>query len=218
MKAPLLSESTRTYVSLALFMHLFCVLAVLSGNFYPSSLQSRLSKTVGVYTQTLHLDPGWVPFQLTDAESGLADAYRWQIVETTANGSSRVVREFPGAEQPARGGFRRLRHEAFARLAASYAADEMLDDEVCATMARALARYYFSLQPLGGDAPSSTRLVVRCVSSDFVEDSALDATDAGDSSPAIYEADAWLSESGKLNVLKRMEARRTAPPVPVGDR
>ena len=206
------SESTRTYVSLALFMHLFCVAAVLSGNFFPSSLQSKLMKAVGIYTKTLHLDPGWVSFHLTDGEAGLTGFYRWQIVETNDNGPDKVVRELPGREQPMRGGFRRLRHEAFARMAASYSSGEV-DDEVCATMARALANHYFNSahRPQGGGGPV-TRLIVRCVGADFTEESA-SATDSDESSAALYEANAWLSDDGKVNVLKRMEARRVAPPV-----
>ena len=79
-------ESTRTFVSLALFIHLFCTAVVLSGNFLPSQLQLDLATTVAVYTKTLHLDPGpFVPFQLTDGEQSLTRMHQWQIVDETGD-------------------------------------------------------------------------------------------------------------------------------------
>ena len=196
------------------FAWLLCSVAT----FFPSTLQADLAKTVGVYTQTLHLDPGWFPFHLTDGVAGQTAFYRWQVIELGDDGSERVIRELPSDQQPTLGGFRRIRQEAFVRFAASIAADETLDDEICATMARAIAVHYLRAnaaktdpETVPGAAQATTtskKLLVRCVGPDF-EAAAEDPEDE-----VLYAADAWLSKSNEINVLKRMAARRTAPPAP----
>jgi len=74
-----------TYVSLAIFVHLFCVFVVLSSNFSPSELQNRLVKVVSPYTKTLHLDPNFVPFHLMSSE-GEQRLHQWLV--TTSDGST----------------------------------------------------------------------------------------------------------------------------------
>ena len=197
------NESTRTYVSLLLFMHLFCVAIVLSGNHFPSRLQAKLAKTLSIYTKTLHLDPGFASFELTDGERGLMQLHQWQIVELgdSEQTDGDVVLQIPHSKNAAwiNGGFQKTRGEMYTRLAAFYASTENTDDEVCAAMARDLAAHHFASDHTATETaePGTKRLLIRCVS--LLDDE------------AIYEVDAWQTKAGNLQILKRMEARRTAP-------
>lgn len=198
-----LSDNTRTFASLLLFVHLFCVAVVLSSNFIPSALQQRLVEVVAPYTKTLHLDPNFVPFQLTSGQDGLSRLHQWQVVDQ----NGKVTHRFPD-EQP-RFGFQRLRHDMFARVGGYYAMDESLDDEVAATMARDIARFVFNTDG------SAKQFSVRCVR--YVEDADPSIANTDSFATAeLYVADAWQSKSG-INVLKRNEPRRTATPLPAVD-
>lgn len=201
------NESTRTYVSLLLFMHLFCVAIVLSSNHFPSRLQAKLAKTLAIYTKTLHLDPGVARFELTDGETGLMQLHQWEVVElaTADDVEGKVVLRIPSSE--GRAGFQRHRGEMYSRLAAFYATTENVDDNACATMARDLAAHYFAsskqqsepAQGTSANGVTNRRLLIRCVSL------------ADQERTPVYEVDAWQTDAGDLQVLKRIEARRTAP-------
>ena len=73
-------------------------------------------------------------------------------------------------------------------------------------MANALASYVFANRQ--GDG-SSNQLLLRCVR--YADDSnpASDQENASN----MYEADVWITSAGDVNLLKRTEARRSAPPV-----
>jgi len=192
-------------------MHLFCVVVVLSANHYPSRLQSKLTKTLGTYTKTFHLDPGFTSFELTDGERGLTQLHQWEVVEladaslqtkSDSEMEGDVVLQIPHSQNATsswiNGGFQQTRGEMYTRLAAFYASTENTDDEICAAMARDLAAHHFATNVVpGGEAQDAKRLLIRCVSREDDE--------------AIYEVDAWQTEAGDLQILKRMEARRTAP-------
>ena len=203
------NESTRTFVSLGLFIHLFCVAVVLSGNFLPSQLQLDLAKTVAIYTKTLHLDPGsFIPFQLTDGEQSLTQMHLWQVVDETGE-KEHVLQSLPDSKHW-RGGFGRIRGSAYAQMAAFYATNESVDDEVCAAMARAVAEQYLATDETTNEATdelTAKQFVVRCVRMPLSGRS-----DEFESATTVYAADVWESTDGSLNLLKRMEARRTAPP------
>jgi hypothetical protein len=202
------NESTRTFVSLALFIHLFCVVIVLSGNFLPSKLQVDLSETVGVYTKALHFDPGYVPFHLTDGQLALSRMHQWQVVEQASDGSESIALSLPSNETLANGftaSFGRTRQARFAQRAAFYATNEAVDDEVCAAMAKSLAKHCFATTA----QETTNHLVVRCVRLNLMPPT--DTTNV-DSDAIVYQADVWRSQNGQLNLLKRMEQRRTAPP------
>ena len=198
-----MSDNVRTFASLLLFVHLFCVAVVLSSNFIPSALQQRLVEVVAPYTKTLHLDPNFVPFQLTSGQDGLSRFHQWQVVDQ----NGKVTHRFP--DEQLRFGFQRLRHDMFARVGGYYAMDESLDDEVAATMARDIARFVFSQDD------GEKQFSVRCVR--YIEDADPSTANVDSFSTAeLYVADAWQNERG-INVLKRNEARRTASPQPAVD-
>ena len=195
------SEGVRTTISLLLFMHLFCLGVVLSSSFLPSELQRRLVSVVAPYTKSLHLDPNFLPFQLTNGEDGLTRLHQWQVVRDGV-----IVNRFPSDAMA--GGFNRDRIDMYARVGAFYATDT--DSEVPAAMARGIANYVFAEQE------SAQPVVVRCVR--YFDDG--DYETAPVDSPAysvIYAADVWIAESGEINVLKQMDARRAAPPIETPD-
>ena len=193
------NENQRTIVSLLLFMHLFCVITVLSSNYLPSPLQQRLVAIVAPYTKSLHLDPNFVPFQITSGEDGLGRLHQWQVIK-----DGRIIARFPDRQWKL--AFQHQRQDMFARVGGYYAADESLDDEVSATMARDLARHVLN------QSSDNSRLRVRCVR--YLEDAnPSDATIDGADPFVIYEADVWQSDSGTMNVLKQTEQRRAAIPV-----
>lgn len=195
------TEGQRTLASLLLFIHCFCVAIVLTSSFLPSELQLRLVQVVAPYTKTLHLDPNFVPFQLTAGDDGFSRLHQWQVLDD----KGRVTHRFPDNQM--RGGFTRERQDMYARVGAFYAADAASESDVPPAMAKALARHV-----LLGDNPSSGAKVIQCVR--YVDDADPATADPESDAVAIlYVADAWLGTNGEINVLKRTEARRVAPPV-----
>lgn len=191
------SEAVRTTVSLLLFMHLFCLVVVLSSSFLPSELQRRLVSVVAPYTKSLHLDPNFLPFQLTNGEDGLTRMHQWQVVR---NGT--ITHRFPSQAVP--GGFNRDRLDMYARVGAFYATDS--DSEIPAAMARGIANHVL------GQQDTAQPVVVRCVR--YFDDGDYATTPLD--SPAmsvIYAADVWIAESGEINLLKQLDPRRAAPPI-----
>lgn len=191
----------RTIVSLLLFMHLFCVAVVLGSQVFRSVLLRDLTGVVAPYTKTLHLDPDSVPFQLTAGQDGSSRLHQWQVID-----GDQITHRFPDRQW--RGGFNRERQEMFARVGAIHAVEEGLNAEVPAIMSQAIAEHVFS------QGPVSNRLLIRCVR--YVGDSSpqsdeLESPDIG----VLYEAVAWLGDSGTVNVLKQEEPYRLAPPTNV---
>ena len=185
------SEGLRTVVSLLLFMHLFCIATVLSGSFSPSQLQTDLATTVGPYARTLHLDPGFVMFQLTDGELGMTQLHRWQVFRVEGE-SEHLICQFPDKEPSWSFAFQR--YDNLARLCAVYASNPDLDDEIAATVAKSLVHRYADAETDLGN-----QFLVRCVRE-------MDTT-----SP-IYEADVWFTAQSSLNLLKRTDDWRSSPP------
>ena len=192
-------ESVRTLVSLLIVIHLFCVFVVLSSNFMPSGLQQDLVAIVSPYTKTLHLDPNFVPFHLV-AEDGDGRLHQWQIIV-----DNEILHRFPDSQL--RGGFNRRRQDVFARVGGYYAMNEL--DDVPAEMAKSLAEHVIAIS-----STEVERLHIRCVR--YIGD-ADPVTSSKDSEGvnALYDADVWRTESGKLNLLKRTEPYRTSPSVTV---
>lgn len=198
-------SSDKTFVSLALVMHFFCVFIVLSSNYAPSALQSRLVDVVAPYTKTLHLDPNYAPFHLISAD-GTNRLHQWLVISPAGKSFA-----FPQNQQ--RIGFQRARLDMFARVGAAHAMTEA--DAMPAEIARSLVRQIQASQ--GNATEFSGKYYVRCIQH---------VGDVGDISPEgledqigfgvnlIYEADVWWAKrAGMLNVLKRIPESRSAPPV-----
>ena len=195
------SELLRTGVSLVIVIHLFCVLVVLSSNFSPSSLQERLVSILALYTKTLHLDPNFVPYHLTEGE-GESRLHQWLVRAPDGK-----TYRFPDREW--RGGFPHERMDMLARVAAFYAEAEM--DEVPAEFARGIAGFVISQSQ--ADGHHGGQALVRCVQ--YVGDGTPAERDALDDTGVnvVYEATVWHDSDGRLSVLKRSPEAEVAPPV-----
>lgn len=193
---PLPREGVRTFASLAIFIHLFCVFVVLSSNLAPSSLQDRLVQFLAPYTRTLNFDPNFVPYHLTSGES--IDAFHSVEVDT-ADGQTR---RFP--EGSWRGSIGRHRSSAVAHVIAFYAAGEV--DHISAELAKAFgARVLLETK--------SDRAVVRCVRHDVPPRGPMSTSqENGQQRTPVYEADVWRDPDGFIQVLKRSAASEVATP------
>ena len=57
--------SSRPFISLLLFIHLFCVFVAMSSNLSRSGLQDRLLRVLSPYTQLLGFDLNYTPYHFT---------------------------------------------------------------------------------------------------------------------------------------------------------
>jgi hypothetical protein len=220
-----ISDTLRSVISLALFIHLFCLAVVLSSNFRRSELQARLVSIFAPYTQLLHFDPNFTPYYFTLGRPGDDDT--WLAIDLYADAN------LPVSDQPlvqtiklhdganAWLGNRRRCFQLAQMLAAS-ADPEAENDDITSEIAK----------PVGVWSIRSTkngRAVVRCMRrmsqpydlatlnpgfpADRPTDAAYDAT--------LYEADVWIDEDGVPQVQKRVSRaeaapRQTAPPTSSG--
>jgi hypothetical protein len=194
------SESVKTFVSLALFIHLFCVAVVLSSNFSPSPLQERLVSILSPYTKSLHLDPNFVPYHLTSGESN-DRLHQWIV--STSNGD---VYRYPDREW--RGGFQRRRWDMMARVAAYYSETDA--DDVPAELARGVARHAIAEHKID----KGQRLFVRCVrhlGERPISEIVPPESESRDLQVS-YEADAWINLDGEIRVMKRSPTPQSALP------
>ena len=192
-------DGARTVASLLVFIHLFCIAAVLSGAFNPSAIQQRLSRIFAPYTKSFHLDPQHVAFEMTSGEGGGHRLHQWQVLK-----QERIILRLPAPEPHA--GFQWHRIDAYAKLAGQLALLDV-DDDIPALAARDIVAHVWKQ----GLAEGDDSILVRCVR--FV-DAADPLTVEADSlaTETLYEANGWMGDSGEAMVMKRDEPRRTAPP------
>jgi len=219
------SDTLRGVISLALFIHLFCVAVVLSSNFRRSRLQARLVSLFAPYTQLLHFDPDFTPYYFTlgrpsDDDTWLAiDLYADATQPVVAQPLVKTVRLHDGTS--AWLGNRR-RCLQLAQMLATSADPESANDDITSEIAKPVGAWLIRQTGNG-------RAVVRCVRrmsqpydlttlnagypTDRPTDAAYDAT--------LYEADVWIDEDGETQVQKRVSRaeaapRQTAPPPATG--
>jgi hypothetical protein len=206
---------SRSLISLALCVHLFCVAVVLASNFRRSALQMRLVSMFGLYTQTLDFDPNQTPYFYTLGRA--VDDDTWLVINL-----------YPSAEQPVASQSlaktlqlpepgsnwltERRRGFALARLLAAAASPENENDDLTGEIARSVGSW--AMRQTGNQ-----RAVVRCLRRmsqpfdlsalnpgfppDRPTDPAYDAT--------VYEADVWLDEDKQVQVQKRAARAEVAP-------
>jgi hypothetical protein len=196
---PLPSPVVRTLASLAIFIHLFCVLVVLSSNFAPSALQDRLVQILAPYTRTLNLDPNFTPFHLTTGSA--EDDFHLIEVETVEG--EKV--EFPGGGW--HGSFAYRRYPTVAHVMAYSAAAD--SDQETAELAKSFGGHVLA-------RAGAKRAVVRCVRH-RTQPRTLLGTDPDDPLASsyystVYEADVWRDPHAGVQVLKRSAKGQVAPP------
>ncbi len=201
-----LSDTTRTIVSLLLFVHLFCVFVVLSANLVSSPLQRQLVAAVAIYAQLLNFDPNFTRYHLTHGAEDDDDHF----VEVSLAESP----DAPLVRLPAvglRSGLRCRRYQTLAAALAFYANREV--DAVSAEFAKAIGAYVVQQHNV-------SRVVVRCRRHQSLplapeQQGARGSSDPFDPSlyETVYEADVWLAPDGSVQVLKKSSPREVAPAV-----
>jgi hypothetical protein len=202
-------------ISLALFIHLFCVAVVLSSNFRRSTLQARLVSVFAPYTQLLHFDPDFTPYYFTLGRA--SDDDTWLAIDLYADAN------LPVSDQPLVKSVRlhdgtsawlggRRRAMQLAQMVAANAEPEMENDDITSAIARPVGAWLIRQTGNG-------RAVVRCVRrmsqpydlaslnpgfpAENPQDAAYDST--------LYEADVWIDEDGQVQVQKRVSRAEAAP-------
>jgi len=208
-------SALQSVISLALFIHLFCVAVVFSSNFRRSTLQARLVSLFAPYTQLLHFDPDFTPYYFTLGRA--SDDDTWLAIDLYADASLPVsgqplvqtIRLQDGASAWLGG---RRRAMQLAQMVAAHAEPEVENDDITSAIARPVGAWLIRQTGNG-------RAVVRCVrrmsqpydlatlnpgfAADNPTDPAYDAT--------LYEADVWIDEDGQTQVQKRVSRAEAAP-------
>ncbi len=189
----------RSFVSLAIVVHLLCVGFVFSANVNPSQLQQRLAGVLGPYTQLLHLDSGGARLQLTDG-SELSDDHEILVSPKLSDGSlgeANAVR-FPSDEprwSPAR--------KRYLTLAADMSAYVERDDLI-AHFARAIGSHVLRTQELEHVVVS-----VRHIGAEPFNENLAEAERSN--SYNVYEAEVWNDSELGLQMQKRASGLGAAP-------
>jgi hypothetical protein len=201
------TPTVRSFVSLALVLHLVCIGFVFSANVNPSLLQQRLAGILGPYTQLLHLDPGLAKVQFTDGTPATED-YVIVVVPRMSDGAAAEADQvrLPGSEP--RFSPQRWRAAALAREMGAYTPR----DELIALFARAIGAQV--MQDKGLD-----HVYVRVLHkasqplnlAELLPGFPPDDPDAPPYFDQIYEAEVWIDEDGDVQVLKRATGRDAAP-------
>ena len=206
----------RSFVSLLLVIHLFCVGVVLVSNFRRSALQSRLVSIFAAYTRFLHFDPDFTPYYYTLGR--VSDDDTWFSIDLYASADQPVdQQESAGRMQLPDAGNRwfenRRRAIHLARLLAERAESESdVDQDIASEIARAVARY--AMQQTGNKR--ALIRVLRRMSQPY-DLAALNPGFPADhpADPAydmpVYEADAWMDEDNQVQVLRRASRAEVAP-------
>jgi hypothetical protein len=220
----------RSIVSVALFVHLFCVAVVLSSNYRRSLLQNRLVSIFACYTELLHFDPDFTPYYYTFGRP--RDDDTWIVIDLYADAEQPVTAQaLAKSVRLPEGGTNWLgdRRRCFrlAHMLAFYGDPENENDEVAGAIASEIAR---SVAARMMRQSNNRRAVVRCIRrmSQPLDLATLDPGFPPDrpTDPAydvtVYEADVWIDEDNQMQALRRASRAEVAPrqttPQPAGTR
>lgn len=190
----------RSFVSLAIVLHLLCVGFVYSANVNPSQLQVRLAGIFAPYTQLLHLDPGGVRLQLTDGSQD-SDDHLILVLPKRSDGTideAAAVR-FPDTEN--RFSLARRRLLALTSDVAVYGEGR---EDLAALLAQSMGENVMQQQQL-------EHVVVRVVhqgAEPLYDDS---EPDERSTDYTVYEAEVWRDEDGVIRTQKRAVGLGAAP-------
>jgi hypothetical protein len=209
---------TKSLISLAICIHLFCIAVVLASNFRRSPLQARLVSVFAPYTLLLHFDPEFVPYYYTLGRP--VDDDTWLVIDVYAMADQpvdqqEIVRTVRLPEAGSNWLSERWRAFQLAKLLASNADPENENDDVTGEIARSVGGWAMRQS-------HAARAVVRCVRRmsqpydlstlnpgfprENPTDPAYDAT--------VYEADVWIDEDKQVQVQKRATRAEVAPRQP----
>jgi hypothetical protein len=206
--AALPAPEARTFLSLAIFVHLFAISVGMLAYANPSPLESRLKRVFAPYLRTFNFDLAHTdytppPYYLTHATATDVD-FLVQVEFKRPDGSKATI------DLPAEGmrGERRLRYQMLANAVGSLA--ENGDEARQAILPQAIVAAVLERE-------GSTEGVVRCRAHQMHDIPTAQATNPARRDPnapelyrIVYEADARLFD-GKFLLVKRKAAGETAP-------
>jgi hypothetical protein len=176
------STTVRSYLTLFLLLHGICVAAALTGQFSTARLHQRLVRTLSVYLQPLHLDPG--------------EAWQWRapcrlVLQSGESAASPII-AFNSAVWTLEAQRQRTLAGNFAR------AQE--NEELSAALARTCGQALLKQHELSAGtlfvqrrAPTATRF----------------SADPADQ--PLYAGYVWMAADGQVRLLKRAQLPDAAP-------
>jgi hypothetical protein len=202
---PAPSPTLRSVLSLALFIHCFCVAVVLGSMYVRSALQTRLVGIFGPYTEAMAFDPGQqIPYYYTHAR--LQDEDATLRIDLYPDGQLPLARQklLATVEFPTPNASRWLpdhqRSMRLVRRLAIYADEETGDENLSSMIARDIGARVLREHGAGRAVVRCTRHGSRGLRAGEEPEDAL-----------VYEADVWIDETGKAEVVKRLSAAEVAP-------
>ncbi len=221
---PTLSEGLKGLVSLAIILHLCCVLTVLASNFRRSAVLNELVSLFSLYTQPLNLDPDRTPYFFTHGEAFNDDAVLAVDLYPSADAPLARQQLLSTVTLPDRGSRwleSRRRYLALANVvqANSPTEGEPTDYEadVTITIAQGVARRLM-------EEHQCRRAVVRCVRR-MSQPRALADPDPGfppddpfapQYEVTVFTADVWIDDDGITQGARRAARGELAPLRPEG--
>ncbi|WP_425617544.1 hypothetical protein NA78x_001224 [Anatilimnocola sp. NA78] len=208
------NSTWRGVASLLIFVHFFCVFAVLSSNHLRSPLQARLVEVFSAYTQLLNFDPDFTPYYLV---SGPPTDDCLLVLDLYADGEKRVEDQkllktvvLPDHGSKLNGSQRR--YITLARLVATFASPENELDENSGEIARAVGARIMAEN-------DARRCVFRCIQKssqpinldDLRPGFPRDNPNAPQYEIPVYEADVWIDEDNQVQAIKRSARNEVAP-------
>lgn len=214
-----LSEGTKGLLSLAIIVHLCCVLAVLAANFRRSRLQDDLTRIFAPYTLSLYLDPQRSPYYLTQGDVLDDDAVLMVDLYRAADLPIDKQQPVASVTLPDRGSRwleGRRRYLALARFVQLNSPQEgeptEYEQDVTIAVAKSVGRQLM-------DKHQVSRAAIRCVRR-MSQPRDLAALDPGfppgdPQAPAydvtLFTADVWIDDNGETQGARRVARSEQAP-------
>lgn len=193
-----LSDGTRGLISLAIFLHLFCVFVGLFGNESASELASRVRRVVGPYTRALNLDAQYpTGFHLTHGMEYEDD--HLLVVRIPDTGTVEIYPRQAGSLFGERLGFE---HQRWRRLAQEFGRfSDGENDLALAELSRSIGQRALNAHDVERVVVESRRTWPR----------ELESVQAPPDPQTLYTADVLRDINGVVRVHKRVAADESAP-------
>ena len=216
---PPLSELVKGLLSLAIIIHLCCVLTALASNFRRSSLLEKLVSLYSPYTQLLNLDPDRTPYHLTHGDPLDDDAVLVADLYPDANlpvSEQQVQKTVTLPDRGTRWLESRRRYLALARAVQVNSPTDREPDDFESALATSIAR---DVGRRLMDENDSRRAVVRClrrmsqprILADLNPGFPPNNPQAPEYDVTVLTADVWIDDDGQTQVARRAARSELAP-------
>jgi hypothetical protein len=204
---PVLSDSARTAIHLAIFFHVFAVAVASISYTRTSSLLQSVRQVVGVYTQPLNFDlsyRAYTPARLYLTHGDPTDVDFHVAVDAQSPGGKASSTTL--ADASAFSGQRLLRYQTLANMTGTLSGTENAESY----LPKAVAGHVLGRQ-------SASRGGIVCRAHYLLERSAMRSPDPSQRDPfaparyeTVYDANVVMTD-GQADLHKRVDARETAP-------